>query len=191
MTGKLNLKKGSKLTLTKKGSNNRKIHVELGWEILAQRAVDIDLSIFGLINRTAVEDYVIFFNQTESADKGIVHTGDNRVGSSDGGEAEGCDIDFDILDRTKLDELSIIVTIDRAIQRGHNFGKLKESYLKIFDSDSGDQLAQFDLDAEFNEATSIQIGSFVRSADGGWDLNILGMGYTKETFEDIAHAYGL
>lgn len=187
----LKLKKDSKFSLVKAAPTLRMLRVEAGWEKL-QKTLDLDLSLFGLDkNGTAMESHVVFFNQDVSGDGTIRHSGDNRVGGE--GVVESISIDLQGLKQKTphVVELSLIMTIDRAISRGHNFGLLRQAFIRLVDAQTDQVIVEYDLDAQFGNCISVQLGSVIQNQEGAWEFKEVATGYPDKDFEAIAHAYGL
>lgn len=179
------------LNLMKAAPGLSKILIAAGWEKKVD-PVDIDISIFALASGKVVMSHVIFFNQLKSADGAIVHNGDNRTGAGDGDD-ETISVNLPVLESAmpEITELSIVATIDRALERRQNFGCLRDAYARIVNEESGQELCIYDLDASFTTAVSVQIGSLVKKGPGNWEFQVVGAGYADKEFMDIAQAYGL
>ncbi|HPU81480.1 TerD family protein, partial [Accumulibacter sp.] len=73
--------------------------------------------------------------------------------------------------------------------RRQHFGMVQNAYLKVYNDETGEVLADYDLDEEFAGQTAVQIGSLFR-ADGEWQFQAVGAGYQRELF-DFVRGYGL
>lgn len=189
----INLSKGQKLSLTK-DTGTKKFIIGLGWEISAQ-PLDLDAVAFLTKNDGSTvtipsESYFLFYNQKDATGGALVHSGDNRKGGS--GDCEQIIVDFDKINSLdpSVNELSIFVTIFDAIKLKQNFGHLTSAYLRIYKED-GTEVANYDLDAQFPTALSVQIGSFDKDqSTGNWNFTAIGAGFDKELL-DICKKYGL
>lgn len=189
----ISLAKGQKLSLAKV-SNTKKFIIGLGWEIASQ-PLDLDAVAFLAKNdgnsvTIPSESYFLFYNQPDATGGAIVHTGDNRKGGS--GDCEQILVDFDKINALdpNVNELSIFVTIFDATKLKQNFGQLSSAYLRIY-KDDGVEVANYDLDAQFPTALSVQVGSFDKDpATGNWTFTAIGAGFDKE-LGDICKKYGL
>jgi tellurium resistance protein TerD len=184
-------KDSAPLNLMKVAPSLSKIAIGAGWEMHAS-PLDIDISIFALSNGRAVPSHVIFFNQLKSTDGSIVHSGDNRTGAGDGDD-ETILVDLPLLERSvpEITELSVVATIHDAIARRQTFGMLSDAYVRIVNSETGDELCSYDLDASFTQAISVQLGSLVKKGPNNWEFQVVGAGYADKGFIEICSAYGL
>ena len=193
----LSLSKGQTLSLSKKsnGSKRTKVRVGLGWE-LTKSPLDLDATIFlatndGTESVVNEDDGMIFFGQLESPKYGpdVKHYGDNRSGAGDGDD-EKIDIDFALLsqNRPHINEIMVFVTIYQQdannqplpeSQMTQHFGMMTDAYLKIYDTDSNEEICNYDLDATFPGNFSVQIGNFKKDAAGEWSFEAVGSGFNK------------
>lgn len=181
------MEKGSTLNLTKAAPALKVVKAILSWQSPAvSPAYDLDVSAFGLVGtpngpKLLSDDWVVFFNQEQSPNGAIVKTPDQRAGGT-----EELIIDIAKLDPS-ITEISIVVTIDRADERGHTFGKVTDASIKIIDADTGDEIALYDLDEDFKTETAVQVGSFYKDGDH-FSFAAIGAGY-QLTFTDFYNGY--
>ena len=131
----INLQKGQKIEI---GLSS--ISVGLGWHPRegTGMAFDLDASAFMLnaARRIPSEGHFIFFNNADSPDGALHHTGDDPTG---GNSAEGDDETI-VVDLNKatddIMEILFVVTIHDAIARKQNFGQVRNSYIRIVDNAS-------------------------------------------------------
>ena len=182
MSINLNKASGKAINLTKHDDSLKNVQVVLWWKAPpAYPKYDLDLSAFGLGNTPAGpklidENWFIFFNN-ETPDHGfIVKSPDAR---DDVGEER---IDINIAGMPSvIDEISLIVTIWKGDERKQTFGKNAkgeevEAGLKILNKDTGEEIAFYDLDAQFTNETAVQIGSLYRN-NGEFTFQAIGQGY--------------
>lgn len=189
----INLKKGQGINLTKAAPRLRIIRVGIGWDITRVVApCDLDVSAFVLKtvggNPVCLSDeHFVFFNNLQSPEGFVTHTGDNRTGAGEGDD-ETLKVD---LGAAPLDavEVSFIVTMHEAAARRQHFGMVQNAYLKVYNDETGEVLADYDLDEEFAGQTAVQIGSLFRT-DNEWQFQAVGAGYQRELF-DFVRGYGL
>jgi tellurium resistance protein TerD len=81
----ISLKKGNTFNLTKKEPTLKKIMIGLGWEVKPGNALDLDASVFmiGQNGKLPADEYFVFYNNLQSPDGSVKHTGDNRTGMGD------------------------------------------------------------------------------------------------------------
>lgn len=162
----INLKKGGSINLTKEMTRLNKVMIGLGWEQTG-RSVDLDASVFilGANGRLLAEEYFVFYNNLKSPDRAIEHMGDNRTGSAEDDD----EIILANLESITPDarELAVCVSIHDAVNRGHNFGLLKDAYIRIVDVDSKKEITRYDLDASHFTENSVVFAK-VRKSGNEW-----------------------
>jgi tellurium resistance protein TerD len=182
------LEKGDKFAIAKAIT---KFRIGLGWdESATSKPIDIDAHAFGCVAKP--DGSPTFYNDAshavtyangalqknadksfQSADGSIVHSGDNRTGNG-AGDDESIVIDSSLLP-AEITEISIFLTIHEAASRGQTFGQISNSFVRLLNEDSGDELARYDLQNEFATAITIQVGSLIKGA-AGWEFKAIGAG---------------
>lgn len=189
----ISLVKGQKVSL----DNSMKLAlVGLGWDTNRYDGgfdFDLDASAFllgdnGKLQRD--EDF-IFYNNLESRNKAVVHTGDNLTGDGDG------DDEVIMIDFTKIPDdikkIAICVTIHDAVARGQNFGQVSNAYIRIakmadeFDT-VGEPVLKFDLEEEFSIETALVVAE-IYLKNGEWKFNAVAAGY-QGGLEAIVRSFG-
>jgi tellurium resistance protein TerD len=177
----INLIKGQKVAI---GQTN--ISLGLGWTPNQGTGHDYDLdcSVFmlGANKLVPAPDFFIFFNNPNSPDGAVKHSGDDTTG----GNSTGGDDETVMIDTTKLDprveEMLVVVTIHDAMARGQNFGQVHNSYIRAIDNNTGEEIFKFDLGEDFSIETAVEFGRLYKK-DGAWRFDATGIGYR----EDLAH----
>lgn len=190
----INLVKGQRVSLD---DSMKLALVGLGWNTNRYDGgyeFDLDASVFllgdnGKLQRD--EDF-IFYNNLESRNKAVVHTGDEREGNDSGDDAEVIIIDF-----TKMPDdvkkIAICVTIDDYATRGQNFGQVSNAYIRVakladeFDT-VGEPVLKFDLEEEFSVETALVVAEIYKK-DGEWKFNAVAAGY-QGGLEAIVRSFG-
>jgi len=189
----ISLVKGQKVSL----DNSMKLAlVGLGWDTNRYDGgydFDLDASAFllgdnGKLQRD--EDF-IFYNNLESRNKAVVHTGDNLTGDGDG------DDEVIMIDFTKIPDdvkkIAICVTIHDAAARGQNFGQVSNAYIRIvkmadeFDT-VGEPVLKFDLEEEFSIETALVVAE-IYLKNGEWKFSAVAAGY-QGGLEAIVRSFG-
>lgn len=174
----INLQKGQKIDI---GLSS--ISVGLGWHPRegTGAAFDLDASAFMLNEQRRIpsEGHFIFFNNADSPDGALHHTGDDPTG---GNSAEGDDETI-VVDLNKatddIREILFVVTIHDAIARKQNFGQVRNSYIRIVDNGSGTEIAKYELDEDFSVETAIEFGRLYKR-EGKWKFEASGIGYKED-----------
>ncbi|MGL5891216.1 MAG: TerD family protein [Bacteroidia bacterium] len=174
----INLQKGQKVDISL--SN---LSVGLGWNPNEGTGNDFDLdaSAFMLNSNRMIptEGHFIFYNQPDSPDTALHHTGDDPTG---GNSAEGDDETIMVdLQKVSADiqEILFVVTIHSADERRQNFGQVRNSYIRIVDNRDGSEICKYELGEDFSIETAVEFGRLYRR-DNGWKFEASGIGYQKD-----------
>ena len=189
----ISLVKGQRVAL----DNTMKLAlVGLGWDTNRYDGghdFDLDASAFllGANGKLQRDEDFIFYNNLESRNKAVVHTGDNLTGDGDGDD-EVIMIDFTKIP-SDIQKIAICVTIHDAVARGQNFGQVSNAYIRIakmsdeFDT-VGEPVLKFDLEEEFSIETALVVAE-IYLKNGEWKFNAVAAGY-QGGLEAIVRAYG-
>ncbi len=169
----INLEKGQRQAI-----NLPKFTIGLGWDTNSSstgNAFDLDASVFilGDNKRMLGDEYFVFYNNLKSPDGAVEHTGDNLTGQGDGDD-EQVKVDLSKID-PKVSEICIVVTIHQAEARKQNFGQVRNSFIRIFDTDSNAELLKYELEEDFSIETAIEFGRIYRK-DDNWKFEAVGVG---------------
>ena len=175
----INLSKGQKVDLTKTNPGLVNVTVGLGWDTNKYDGgndFDLDSSVFllGSNGKCASESDFVFYNNTTGAGGAVVHTGDNRTGDGDGDD-EPVNINLSTVPAS-IEKIAFSITIHDAEARGQNFGQVNNSYVRILNADSGEELIRYDLGEDFSIETAVVVGELYRH-NGEWKFNAIGSGY--------------
>lgn len=174
----ISLQKGQKIDI-----GLSKISVGLGWNPAEGTGAtfDLDASAFMIDSSRLIpkEGYFIFYGNTDSPDNALRHTGDDPTGgNSDGGDDETIEVDLSLVDGT-IQEILFVVTIHEGAQKRQNFGQVRDSYIRIVDDISGNEIAKYELGEDFSVETAIEFGRLYRR-DGKWKFEASGIGYKED-----------
>lgn len=169
----INLQKGQRENI-----NAPKFTIGLGWDInntSTGGAFDLDASLFLLgENKKLVSDnHFIFYNNLESPDKAVIHSGDNLTGDGDGDD-EQIKIDLTKIDAA-VKEITVVVTIHDADTRRQNFGQVRNSFIRIFNTDTNEEILKYELDEDFSIETAVEFGR-IYNRSGEWKFEAVGSG---------------
>lgn len=144
----ITLEKGQRI-----GIGLSKVSVGLGWDPNEGSGFDFDLdaSAFMLGNNKKIpnDNYFIFYNNPKSPDGAVESTGDDTTGgNSDGGDDETLNVDLQKVD-SSIQEILFVATIYKADERKQNFGQVRNSYIRIYNSITNEEIARYDLDEDF------------------------------------------
>lgn len=174
----INLQKGQRIDI-----GLTSISVGLGWEPNegTGAAFDLDASAFMIDdNRTIPEErYFVFYGNTDSPDGALHHTGDDPTGgNSDGGDDETIKVDLSKVD-PRVKEILFVVTIHDAIARRQNYGQVRDSYIRIVDNATSQEIAKYELGEDFSIETGVEFGRLYLK-DGQWKFEASGKGYKED-----------
>lgn len=155
-----------------------KIGVGLGWdpnEIVGGHAFDLDAAAFMLSEgrKTPSELHLVFYNNLAAPEDVAVHSGDVREGKVVGDD-ETIMVDLNRVD-PQIQEIVFTVTIDKCDERGQNFGQVRNSFIRIYDAMTKEEICKYDLSEDFSVETAVEFGRLYRR-EGNWRFEALGIG---------------
>lgn len=168
------LEKGQRI-----GIGLSKVSVGLGWDPNEGSGFDFDLdaSVFMLGSNKKIpnDNYFIFYNNPKSPDGAVESTGDDTTGgNSDGGDDETLNVDLQKVD-SSIQEILFVATIYKADERKQNFGQVRNSYIRIYNSITNEEIARYDLDEDFSVETAVEFGRLYRRGEE-WKFEAMGIG---------------
>lgn len=145
----ITLEKGQRI-----GIGLSKVSVGLGWDPNEGTGFDFDLDasafMLGSNKKIPNDNYFIFYNNPKSPDGAVESTGDDTTGgNSDGGDDETLNVDLQKVDPS-IQEILFVATIYKADERKQNFGQVRNSYIRIYNSITNEEIARYDLDEDFS-----------------------------------------
>jgi len=181
----INLQKGQRENI-----GAPKFTIGLGWDTNSSTtgtAFDLDASVFMLNDQKKLvsDENFVFYNNLVSPDGAVEHTGDNLTGDGDGDD-EQIKVDLTKVD-SKVSEICIVVTIHEADQRRQNFGQVRNSFVRIFDPVTNEELLNYELDEDFSIETAVEFGRIYKR-EGKWKFEAVGMGM-KGGLQDYVNKY--
>ncbi len=171
----INLQKGQRISL-----GLSQVAVGLGWDPAANSGheFDLDASTF-LLNgngKLPSDDYFVFYNNKLSPDGAVQGADDDRSGgNSAGGDDETVLVDLSRVNAA-IQDIMFVVTIHDAKARKQNFGQVRNSYIRIYNSVSNEEIAKYELDEDFSIEDSVEFGRLYRRGDE-WRFEAIGKGY--------------
>lgn len=188
----INLSKGQKVSLTKENPGLKKIMVGLGWDVNAFDSgadFDLDASAFltGANGKCPTDQEFIFYGNLEHQSGAVAHLGDNRTGAGEGDD-EQIEVDLSLVP-ANIERIAFTVTIYDADKRRQNFGQVSNSYCRIVDEATGEEIVHFDLGEDFSIETALVVGELYKH-NGEWKFNAIGSGFQGGLAALCAH-YGI
>jgi tellurium resistance protein TerD len=169
----INLEKGQRVNV-----NLPKFVVGLGWDANSSSTgqdFDLDASVFVLgENKKILSDsYFVFYNNLKSPDGAIEHTGDNTTGAGDGDD-ESVKVDLSKIHSNAV-EICFVVTIHDAVNRKQNFGQVRNSFVRIYNPDSNEEILKYELEEDFSVETAVEFGRLYKR-NNEWKFEAVGVG---------------
>ncbi len=187
----ISLTKGGNVNLSKEAPNLTNIAVGLGWNPRATdgQAFDLDAVAF-LVNESGKvrsDADFIFFNNLKSSDGSVEHTGDNRTGEGDGDD-EVIKVD---LSKVPADVSKVVfcAVIYDGQARNQNFGQVANAYIRIVNTQSGAEVARYDLSEDSSTETAMIFGELYKN-NGEWKFRAVGQGFAGG-LGPLAASYGV
>jgi len=175
----ISLSKGQKVDLTKTNPGLKKIIVGLGWDTNKYdggSSFDLDAAAFLLESNGKVinEKDFVFYNNLQGGAGSVIHTGDNLTGEGDGDD-EQIKIDLSKVPNS-VARIAFTITIHEATERNQNFGQVSNSFARVINEDSGEELMRFDLGEDYSIETAVVVAELYRNGDE-WKFNAVGSGF--------------
>lgn len=174
----ISLTKGANVNLSKEAPGLNKIAVGLGWDARATdgAAFDLDASAFlvKLDGKVRGDGDFCFYNNKTVAEGAVQHQGDNLTGEGEGDDeiikVELAKIPAD------LDKVVFTVTIYDAETRKQNFGQVSHAFIRIVNSENGQEVARYDLSEDASIETAMIFGEIYRIGSE-WKFKAVGQGF--------------
>ena len=171
----INLQKGQRIEI-----GLSKVGVGLGWDPNQSTGYDFDLDasafMLGDNGKLPQDEFFVFYNNPLSPDQAVESSGDDMTGgNSDGGDDETLSVDLTKID-ARIKEIIFTVTIHKAEERRQNFGQVRNSYIRIYNAVSNEEIARYDLDEDFSVETAVEFGRLYKR-NGEWKFEAVGQGY--------------
>ena len=171
----INLQKGQRIEI-----GLSKVGVGLGWDPNQSTGYDFDLDasafMLGENGKLPQDEFFVFYNNPLSPDQAVESSGDDMTGgNSDGGDDETLSVDLTKID-AQIKEIIFTVTIHKADERRQNFGQVRNSYIRIYNAISDEEIARYDLDEDFSVETAVEFGRLYKR-NGEWKFEAVGQGY--------------
>ena len=170
----------------------RKVRVAIGWSAPEQvngRDLDLDASLFILSrdNRVRSDEDFIFYNNLQSEDGSVVHSGDSREGK---GEGDDEIIDIDLVGLPyDIERLVFVISIHNARERLESFKDVQSDFIRIVNAETGKELVRFDMADDESDNIAYELAALIR-CDNGWEFERLQAPHAEGLY-GIARDYGV
>ena len=178
------LVKGQRINLRKDAPNLKRVLVGLGWDPVKSffgPDMDIDASVI-CIDESGRKQEVVYYGNRDDRVMSIHHHGDNLTGEGDGDDEQ---IDI-LLDKVPANivRLAIIINIFSAYSRRQDFGKVRNCFVHVDDSDTNKELVRYDIDGNFDGKTGIFVADIYRH-NGEWKFQAIGDGVKVADIDEM------
>ena len=174
----ISLTKGGNVSLTKEAPGLSAVVVGLGWDARTTdgQAFDLDSSAIACNAGGTVYSpgHFIFFNNLNSPEGAIQHTGDNLTGEG-AGDDEQIRVNLAALP-ADLDKIVVAVSIYDADSRGQNFGQVRNAFMRVVNQSNDTEIARYDLSEDASTETAMVFGEVYRSGSD-WKFRAVGQGF--------------
>jgi tellurite resistance protein TerA len=163
--------RGQKTELTRNYPGLTSVIVGIGWDA-GNTGVEIDAAAFLLQGNGKCRgdgDFIFYGNPAG---------GSNAVtlSSSTGGSTDKARINVDFsMVPADIERVAFTLTIYEGPKRGHNFGQISGSYIRVATS-GNEELIRFDMAGDYKAETAIVLAELYRHK-GQWKFNPVAMGY--------------
>ena len=175
----ITLSKGQKVSLTKGNPGLKNIVVGLGWDTNKyDGGFDFDLDsaafLLGENDKVNSDSDFIFYNNLKHSSGAVQHLGDNLTGEGDGDD-EQVKLDLSLVPQN-VNKIAFTVTIHEAQERRQNFGQVNNSFVRVVNADTNQELLKYELGEDFSIETAVVVCEIYRH-NGEWKFNALGSGF--------------
>lgn len=170
----INLTKGQRIEI-----GLSKVGVGLGWDPNESTGFDFDLDasafMLGENKKLPADEFFIFYNNPKSPDGSVESSGDDLTGGNSDGDDETLTVDLTRVD-PKIQEIVFTVTIHDYETRKQNFGQVRNSFIRIYNAQTNEEIAKYELDEDFSIETAVEFGRLYKR-NGEWKFEAMGIGY--------------
>ena len=170
----INLTKGQRIEI-----GLSKVGVGLGWDPNEGTGFDFDLDasafMLGENKKLPKEEFFVFYNNPKSPDGAVESSGDDTTGGSSDGDDETLTVDMAKVD-PRVQEIVFTVTIHDYETRKQNFGQVRNSFIRIYNAQTNEEIAKYELDEDFSIETAVEFGRLYKR-NGEWKFEAMGVGY--------------
>lgn len=186
----ISLSKNQSISLEKEAPGLRNVILGLGWDVNETPGVDFDLDVSAFLltgDRVISDKNFVFYNQQFTEDRSVEHGGDNRTGEGEGDD-ETISVKLDEVSNS-VDSIAVVVTIHDHDVHNLNFGQVNNSFIRLVNAETNEEVARFDLQETFTTETGVLFGKLYRDGTG-WGFTAIGHASTKG-LGDYCQEYGV
>ena len=146
------------INLNEKDATVKVLRIAAGWDLKEYDGenIDVDLSCFILDkdNETREDGDFVFYNNLKSADLSVRHLGDNRDGMGENDD-EAIIVDISALPYDVY-KITFVISIYMADSRDQNFNHVENSFIRVVNEVTDEELARDDMTDQFDDATAVE-----------------------------------
>jgi tellurium resistance protein TerD len=170
----INLTKGQRIEI-----GLSKVGVGLGWDPNEGTGFNFDLDasafMLGANRKLPKDEFFVFYNNPKSPDGSVESSGDDTTGGSSDGDDETLTVELNKVD-PKIQEIIFTVTIHDYETRRQNFGQVRNSFIRIYNAQTNEEIAKYELDEDFSVETAVEFGRLYKRGSE-WKFEAMGIGY--------------
>ena len=175
------VRKGQKVPL-ESAKRLTRVKACMGWNV-QNPACEVDVSAFLLQNeKVPGDDWFVFYGQDRSPDNSVQFHAEAQP------DREMITLDFSRIN-PGVDKIVFILTINEALEKRLNFSMLADTYIRLLDANTNQELLSFQIDEYYANVTSMMIGEVYRH-NGAWKFNAIGNGVSKD-LAGLCQMYGV
>lgn len=192
----INLQKGERISLKKEAPGLKRVMCGLGWDV-AKRGLfqtggadfDLDASVLCLNADNKLERIadVVYYANLNHESGALVHMGDNLTGEGEGDD-EQIMVDLPTIP-SGIVKLVFAVNIYEAKARRHDFGQVKNAFIRLVDLANNREIVRYNLSgSEFKGKTGTLVAEVYRN-DDAWEMSALGEGLDVSGLQELVGMY--
>jgi tellurium resistance protein TerD len=170
----INLSKGQRIDI-----GLSRVGVGLGWDPSTSTGHEFDLDascfLLGNTGKLLSDNHFVFYNNPLSPDGAVESSGDDRTGGSSDGDDETLTVELTRVDSAVQEILFTVSIYDYQVRR-QNFGQVRNSFIRIYDAISNEEIAKYELDEDFSVESAVEFGRLYRRGTT-WKFEAIGRGY--------------
>lgn len=170
----INLTKGQRIEV-----GLSKVGVGLGWDPNEGTGHDFDLDasafMLGDNKKLPKDEFFVFYNNPKSPDGAVESSGDDLTGGNSDGDDETLTVELGKVD-PQIQEIIFTVTIHDYENRKQNFGQVRNSFIRIYNAQTNEEIAKYELEEDFSVETAVEFGRLYKR-NGEWKFEAMGIGY--------------
>ncbi|MGW9054457.1 TerD family protein [[Kitasatospora] papulosa] len=176
----VSLSKGGNVSLSKEAPGLTAVTVGLGWDVRTTTGADHDLDASALlcteVGKVVSDRHFVFYNNLNSPDGSVQHTGDNLTGEGEGDD-ESINVDLSSVP-AEVSKIVFPVSIHDATARGQSFGQVRNAFIRVINRSDNVELARYDLSEDASTETAMVFGELYRHGSE-WKFRAVGQGYAS------------